>query len=79
MEGEQGHSLSLVASDELMVKSFFSSQGIPGDRKETLRAFLVYFEGAVLKKAQRVRFDFASVSLLRVQQLLIVCRIRSLA
>lgn len=30
-------------------------RGIPGDRKETIRAFLVHFESAVLKKAQRVR------------------------
>lgn len=29
-------------------------QGIPGDRKETIRAFLVHFQNAVLKKAQRV-------------------------
>lgn len=35
--------------------TFSSSQGIPGDRKETIRAFLVHFQSAVLKKAQRVR------------------------
>ncbi|GAA5973497.1 hypothetical protein JCM11641_006494 [Rhodosporidiobolus odoratus] len=33
-------------------------RGIPGDRKETIRAFLVHFESAVLKKAQRVRREF---------------------
>ncbi|GAA6060836.1 hypothetical protein JCM10212_005254 [Sporobolomyces blumeae] len=37
-------------------------KGIPGDRKETLRAFLVYFETAVLKKAQR-GFDFKKASI----------------
>ncbi|GAA5944256.1 uncharacterized protein JCM15063_006583 [Sporobolomyces koalae] len=37
-------------------------KGIPGDRKETIRAFLVYFEGAVLKKAQR-GFNFRKASI----------------
>ncbi|GAA5961491.1 hypothetical protein JCM3765_003605 [Sporobolomyces pararoseus] len=37
-------------------------KGIPGDRKETIRAFLVHFEGAVLKKAQR-GFNFKKASI----------------
>ncbi|GAA6003466.1 uncharacterized protein JCM10292_001604 [Rhodotorula paludigena] len=37
-------------------------RGIPGDRKETIRAFLVHFEGAVLKKAQR-GFNFKKASI----------------
>jgi hypothetical protein len=42
---------SFFARSELTVALF---QGIPGDRKETIRAFLVHFQSAVLKKAQRV-------------------------
>ncbi|GAA6048805.1 hypothetical protein JCM3770_003631 [Rhodotorula araucariae] len=37
-------------------------RGIPGDRKETIRAFLVHFESAVLKKAQR-GFNFRKASI----------------
>ncbi|GAA5934987.1 hypothetical protein JCM3775_004669 [Rhodotorula graminis] len=37
-------------------------RGIPGDRKETIRAFLVHFESAVLKKAQR-GFNFKKASI----------------
>ncbi|GAA6020646.1 hypothetical protein JCM11491_001132 [Sporobolomyces phaffii] len=37
-------------------------KGIPVDRREAIRAFLVYFEGAVLKKAQR-GFDFRKASI----------------
>ncbi|BGP18418.1 hypothetical protein JCM10213_001665 [Rhodosporidiobolus nylandii] len=37
-------------------------RGIPGDRKETIRAFLVHFQSAVLKKAQR-GFNFKRASI----------------
>ncbi|GAA5849515.1 hypothetical protein JCM3766R1_000217 [Sporobolomyces carnicolor] len=37
-------------------------RGIPGDRKETIRSFLVYFENANLKKAQR-GFNFKKASI----------------
>ncbi|GAA5882448.1 hypothetical protein JCM3774_001123 [Rhodotorula dairenensis] len=37
-------------------------RGIPGDRKETIRAFLVHFQNAVLKKAQR-GFNFKKASI----------------
>ncbi|POY71619.1 hypothetical protein BMF94_5312 [Rhodotorula taiwanensis] len=37
-------------------------RGIPGDRKETIRAFLVHFQSAVLKKAQR-GFNFKKASI----------------
>ncbi|KWU46058.1 UPF0052-domain-containing protein, partial [Rhodotorula sp. JG-1b] len=37
-------------------------RGIPGDRKETIRAFLVHFQNAVLKKSQR-GFNFKKASI----------------
>ncbi|GEM10499.1 LPPG:FO 2-phospho-L-lactate transferase CofD/UPF0052 [Rhodotorula toruloides] len=40
----------------------FVSQGIPGDRKETIRSFLVYLQNAILKKAQR-GFNFKKASI----------------
>jgi len=35
------------------MRNFRPSQGIPNDRKETIRAFLVHFSAAVLKKANK--------------------------
>ncbi|GAA5913467.1 hypothetical protein JCM6882_001968 [Rhodosporidiobolus microsporus] len=37
-------------------------KGIPGDRKETIRAFLVHVAGAIMKKAQR-GFNFKKASI----------------
>ncbi|BGP57044.1 hypothetical protein JCM8202_004518 [Rhodotorula sphaerocarpa] len=37
-------------------------RGIPGDRKETIRAFLVHFQSRILKKAQR-GFNFKKASI----------------
>ncbi|PRQ74318.1 hypothetical protein AAT19DRAFT_14671 [Rhodotorula toruloides] len=37
-------------------------RGIPGDRKETIRSFLVYLQNAILKKAQR-GFNFKKASI----------------